>query len=52
MHQNIELPGSIAQDDQLRRHPLRDHTPQQRPFGGDSSLDTTEGTTMSNPFCP
>lgn len=38
MHKDVELPGPIAEDPHLRRYPVRDQTPQQRPFGRDSHV--------------
>ena len=35
MHQDVVLLRTVAEDRQLRRHPMSDQTPQQRPLGGD-----------------
>ena len=36
MHQDVELPGSIAENPQLGRHPMINQTAQQGPLTGDS----------------
>ena len=38
MHQHVVLPRPIAEDHQLRRHPMSDQTPQQCPFGGNPDV--------------
>ena len=52
MHQDVELRRPVAEDHQLRRHPLLDQLPQQRPFRGDPHVPLGRDAQLLQPGLP